>query len=47
MFHIIRSANFVPAGARDISIAVVAGPLAAIAHDRRKVTSRMISGRPA
>ena len=32
-----RSANSQPAGARDISIAVIAAPLAAIAHDRRKV----------
>jgi len=33
----VRSANSQPAGARDISIAVIAAPLAAIAHDRRKV----------
>jgi hypothetical protein len=34
-FH---SANFAPAGACNISIAVVAAPLAAIAHDPGKVT---------
>ena len=36
-FRNVRSANSQPAGARDISIAVIAAPLAAIAHDRRKV----------
>jgi hypothetical protein len=37
MFHKSRSANSQPARARDISIVVIAAPLAAIAHDRRKV----------